>query len=350
MQNSSTSGLANAQQSAAMFQAVVSSPAERLTIQRLADTETIDTAAQEVIEGLTRSPKALPPKFFYDDRGSQLFEQITTLPEYYLTRTETQILKTYAAAIARTVGPCDLIELGSGSSTKTRFLLSAYESHRLECRYIPVDVSGGILESSAKALLEDYPHLSIHGLVGTYEMALRSLPVTKRPARLIAFIGSTLGNLAPEQCQQFLSQVSAALHPGDYFLLGVDLHKASEPLEAAYNDVQGITAEFNLNMLRHLNWRFGGNFNLNQFEHRAVYNPNARQIEIYIESLAAQQVYLSALDLSVYFNQGECLLSEISRKFELSKLSEQLTTHGFKPVETYTDTAQWFGLTLSQKQ
>ncbi|MEL6382464.1 MAG: L-histidine N(alpha)-methyltransferase [Cyanobacteria bacterium J06626_18] len=321
---------------------------DRLTIEYRTSAEalTVGEDGKDVIAGLTQTPKSLPPKYFYDDQGSQLFEAITALPEYYLTRTERQILAQYADAIARQIGPCDLIELGSGSSNKTRILLDAYRQRDYALRYVPVDVSGGMLEESARALLTDYPVLTIHGLVSTYEGALASLPSTTLPCRTIAFIGSTLGNLPPSRCQQFFQTVSQALSVGDYFLLGVDLHKDTATLEAAYNDSQDVTAAFNLNMLNHLNWRFQGDFDLAQFRHIAVYNDRDRQIEMYIESLCDQTITLKALDLTLNFTQGERLLSEISRKFDLDILSHELMEHGLRVVQTFTDTRQWFGLLL----
>ncbi|MEM6436158.1 MAG: L-histidine N(alpha)-methyltransferase [Cyanobacteria bacterium P01_D01_bin.115] len=305
---------------------------------------------QDVTVGLTHPPKTLPPKYFYDDQGSQLFEQITDLPEYYLTRTERQILETFAEAIATQVGSCDLVELGSGSASKTRILFDAYQRQGQPLRYVPVDVSGGILEESAKALLSDYGALTIHGLVSTYEAALSNLPATDLPRRLIAFIGSTLGNLSPQQAQTFFQRVSAALTPGDYFLLGVDLHKDTATLTAAYNDAQGVTAAFNLNMLSHLNWRFQGDFELSQFRHVAVYNEGDRQIEMYIESLVDQTVNLKALDLTASFAAGERLLSEISRKFDPEQLAQRLAAFGLDVTDTFTDEYRQFALLLCQKQ
>lgn len=307
-------------------------------------------AGQDVIEGLTQTPKTLPPKYFYDARGSELFEQITELPEYYLTRTERQILETFAGAIADEVGTCDLIELGSGSASKTRLIFSAYQQRRLPLRFVPVDVSDTILEASAHDLLEDYDNLTIHGLVATYEQALQDLPPTDLPRRLIAFIGSTLGNLFPEPEQRFLQAVSQALASGDYFLLGVDLHKDTATLEAAYNDAQGVSAAFNLNMLQHLNWRFGGNFDLTQFRHVAFYNDHDHQIEAYIESLTDQTVALQALDLTVSFAQGERLFSEISRKFDTAVLTAELSEFDLEVSDIFTDEQRQFALLLCQKQ
>lgn len=324
-------------------------PQARLKIDVLA-TESADQIAQEVVNGLTRQPKRLPPKYFYDDRGSELFEQITQLPEYYPTRTETAILQQRADAIATLTGPCELIELGSGSSTKTRILLDAYQHQGISLRYLPVDVSGGMLKITAERLLTEYPHLRIHGIASTYAPALAALPPQQQPARMIAFIGSTLGNLPPEECALFLTQVSSALSTGDYFLLGIDLQKDIATLEAAYNDAQGITAEFNLNMLHHLNWRFQGNFQPQQFRHVAYYNTTDHQIEIYIESLVDQAVHLQGLDLTVDFAAGERLHSEISRKFNLQGMATNLNRFGFNVVKSFTDDNQWFGLLLCVKQ
>lgn len=325
---------------------------DRLILEnRMAVTDTsIQRRGQDVIQGLTQQPKTLPPKYFYDARGSELFEAITALPEYYLTRTERQILADSAGAIAATVGPCDLVELGSGSASKTRLIFQAYQHHDLPLRYVPVDVSGSMLEASAHDLLQDYDNLTIHGLVSTYDQALNNLPDTDLPRRLIAFIGSTLGNLAPEPEYRFFRQVSQALAIGDYFLLGVDLHKDTPTLEAAYDDAQGVTAAFNLNMLQHLNRRFDGNFDLSQFRHVARYNEGDRQIEMYIESLTDQTVTLPALDLTVDFAQGERLLSEISRKFDPQQLTQELAEFGLRVADRFTDERDQFALLLCQKQ
>ena len=325
---------------------------DRLIIEYLTSAEalTVGEDGQDVVAGLTQVPKSLPPKYFYDDQGSQLFEAITALPEYYLTRTERQILEQFAGSIADHVGSCDLIELGSGSSSKTRLLLNAYQQQRCPLRYVPVDVSSGMLEESAWALLHEYPSLTIHGLVSTYEAALANLPSSDLPCRMIAFIGSTLGNFPPSRCQSFFQEVSRALVEGDYFLLGIDLHKDTATLEAAYNDQQGVTAAFNLNMLSHLNWRFQGNFDLAQFRHVAIYNERDRQIEMYIESLCDQTITLKALNLTLQFTEGERLLSEISRKFDLDVLSQELMAHKLRVTQTFTDAKQWFGLLLCERQ
>jgi dimethylhistidine N-methyltransferase len=308
-----------------------------------------DDDARCVVEGLSQCPKVLPPRFFYDDYGSLLFEQICQLPEYYPTRTETAILKTCAPDIARTTGACELVELGSGSSTKTRILLDAYDQQQLPLRYMPIDVSAGILEESAKELLHDYPNLKVFGLASTYQLALQRLMPSSLPARMIAIIGSTLGNLNPSECDRFLHQIATALERGDYFLLGIDLQKPKPILEAAYNDSQGVTAAFNLNMLRHLNRRFNGNFALEQFEHLAFYSEALDQIEMHLRSRIPQTVRLEALDLTVDFEAGETIHSEISRKFDLAQMQTVLASHGLTTMQTWTDDNQWFGVVLAQR-
>ena len=327
---------------------------KRLQIERLlsptaaSPNQTAD--GNDVVKGLTQTAKSLPARYFYDDRGSELFEQICELPEYYLTRTETAILQEYAHEIARMTGPCELVELGSGSSTKTRILLDAYNEVGYPLRYLPIDVSAGILESSARQLLGDYPSLQVHALVSTYELALEQLIPTQLPRRMICFIGSSLGNLTSQECDLFFSQITDALHLGEYFLLGIDLQKPKHLLEAAYNDTQGVTAAFNLNMLNHLNRRFEGNFDTTQFEHWAFYNESQHQIEMHLRSLRSQTVQLRNLDLTIEFEPGETIFTEISRKFDLNTMQQQLSRRGLVPIQVWTDPQQWFGLLLCQLQ
>jgi L-histidine Nalpha-methyltransferase len=332
---------------------------DRLKVDILSDAEhlSLDSDnANDVIKGLSAAPKTLPAKYFYDDRGSLLFEAICDLPEYYLTRTEHQILERCANAITDSIGPCDLVELGSGSATKTQILFRAYGDRPV--RYIPIDVSGGMLKQSARALLARYSNLEIHGLVGTYEAALANLPPVQQPQRLIVFLGSSLGNLDEGECDRLFSRVCDALNPGEYFLLGVDLQKPTEVLEAAYNDSQGVTAAFNLNMLSHLNQRFGGDFCIEQFEHQAIYNAELHQIEMHLRSRCDQSVTLEALDLSCHLQANETIRTEISRKFDLGNLKVQLqqavstqhVDHRLVPVKVWSDPQQWFALVLSQLQ
>ncbi|MBJ7295201.1 MAG: L-histidine N(alpha)-methyltransferase [Dolichospermum sp.] len=303
---------------------------------------------KDVIKGLTEKLKSLPPKYFYDDPGSQLFEKICELPEYYPTRTEAWILQQYADEIAAITNCCDLIELGSGSSTKTQALLTAYQKIANSCRYLPVDVSGGILKTSVLQLQEKYPDIAIHGLLGTYEQALVHLESNYLQSRMLFFLGSSLGNFNQEECDIFLNQVSRTLQPGDYFLLGIDLQKPLDILEAAYNDSQEVTAAFNLNMLSHLNWRFQGNFDISLFKHQAVYNQVDHQIEMYLHCQKSHWVSLDILDLKVNFEVGESILTEISRKFDLPTMETLLQSKGLNTVKTWTDEKGWFGLILCQ--
>jgi len=329
-------------------------PEERLQIKQLvnpiAASDAHINAGNDVIQGLTQTPKSLPPHYFYDDRGSELFEQICDLPEYYPTRTEASILRQYAGEIAQITGACELVELGSGSSTKTRLLLDAYEALDYPLSYLPIDVSAGILESSARQLLLDYPSLQVQGLVSTYELALKQLIPTQLPARMIFFLGSTLGNLNPQECDVFFSQITSALNIGEYFLLGVDLQKSKQLLEAAYNDSQGVTAEFNLNILEHLNQRFNGNFDTQLFKHWTFYNEKLNQIEMHLRSLKSHQVRLEEIDLTVSFETDETIMTEISRKFDLDVIQQELQAKGLKPLKVWTDSKQWFGLLLCQLQ
>ncbi|CBN56251.1 MULTISPECIES: L-histidine N(alpha)-methyltransferase [Kamptonema] len=309
-----------------------------------------ERTGSDVINGLSQQPKSLPPRYFYDDRGSKLFELICDLPEYYLTRTETSILQECASQIAHLTGPAEIVELGSGSSTKTRILLDAYSQLGYPLRYLPIDISETILESSAYQLLTDYPSLEVHGIVSTYDLALAKLTPSPLPTRMICFLGSTLGNLNPEECDIFFSQIVGAMRLGEYFLLGVDLHKSKDILEPAYNDSQGVTAAFNLNMLQHLNRLFEGNFDLTQFQHWAFYNEEFHQIEMHLQSRRSQTVELRGLNLTVEFEAEETIRSEISRKFDLKIIQEELSRRCLVPLQVWTDKNHRFGLMLSQLQ
>lgn len=310
--------------------------------------EDLEDEEIELIQGLSQTPKTLPCRYFYDDQGSTLFEQICDLPEYYPNRTEQAILAARALKVAQITGSCELVELGSGSSRKTRLLLDAYSQLSYPLCYCPIDVSAGILKTSALKLVEQYPQLQIRGFVGTYEQALSQLPTSKLNSRLLIFLGSTLGNLDVAACDRFLTQVKQVLCHGDYFLIGVDLQKEQKILEAAYNDAQGITAAFNLNMLRHLNMRFDGDFDLEQFAHKAFYNPLAHQIEMHLCSLRTQTVVLQALKFKVSLAAGETIRTEISRKFHLPTLISVIESQGLQPVQIWTDPHNWFALLLCQ--
>lgn len=302
-----------------------------------------------IIAGLTKEFKTIPPRYFYDSKGSQLFEEICELPEYYPTRTEASILEQYSKEIATNTGAVEIVELGSGSSTKTQLLLDAYQDLEYPLYYTPIDVSGGILKDSANNLLAKYPTLNVTGKVATYEQALKKLGYSALSTRICVFLGSTIGNFSPKECDRFIELITNSLNTGDYFLLGVDLQKPISILEAAYNDSQGITAAFNLNILHHLNWRFDGNFDSSFFEHQAIYSESENQIEMYLTCTRSHTVKLAALDLIIDFKEGEKILTEISRKFNLQEKSLYLNNKGLKVNATYTDDKDWFGLLLCQK-
>jgi L-histidine Nalpha-methyltransferase len=322
---------------------------ERLKIDYLLDLQAIaKNDIQDVINGLKQKQKSLPARYFYDRKGSQLFEDICQLAEYYPTRTEASILQQYAQEIVKQTQATELVELGSGSSTKTRYLFDAYQRLNIPLCYVPVDVSDSILQISADNLLADYPQLKIQGLVATYRQALQHLENNSVGTRIIVFLGSSIGNFDVVRCDRLIEQVTAALNPDDYFLLGIDLQKPVNILEAAYNDAQGVTAAFNLNMLQHLNQRFAGNFNLDLFTHQAIYNQTAHQIEMYLVSQKQQTVNLSSLDLTFNLEPGEKILTEISRKFNLAQMEKYLGDRNLNLIQTYTDTQQWFGLLLAQ--
>ncbi|MEM8675178.1 MAG: L-histidine N(alpha)-methyltransferase [Cyanobacteria bacterium P01_G01_bin.67] len=322
----------------------------RLDIDYLLDPQLIEQDdIQDVIQGLRQTPKVIPARYFYDAQGSQLFEAICQLPEYYPTRTEASILQQNAASIIRQTKVVELVELGSGSSTKTRYLLDAHTKNaNTPLYYVPVDVSDSILQESAENLLADYPQLKIQGKVATYSQALAQLAVSSFGKRIIIFLGSSIGNFNSAECDRFINQVTLALNPGDFFLLGIDLQKPVAILEIAYNDAQGITAKFNLNMLQHLNHRFSGNFKLDLFKHQAIYNQTQQQIEMYLISQQEQTVSLDSLHLTINLAKDEKILTEISRKFNLETMEKYLGDRNLNIIQSYTDDQQWFGLLLCQ--
>jgi L-histidine Nalpha-methyltransferase len=296
---------------------------------------------EEVRLGLTSTPKELQPKWFYDERGSELFDAITQLPEYYLTRAERSILERHAGEIAVLTDATTLIELGSGTSDKTRLLLDVVAPRR----FVPFDVSEETLRASAQRLAREYPALEVHAVVGDFERHLQLLPTNGR--RLLAFIGSTIGNLPPARRTLFLSAVAATLGDGDTFLLGVDLVKSPERLVAAYDDASGVTREFNLNVLRVLNRELDGDFDVSAFEHVAHWNAEAEWMEISVQSLREQTVRLEALELEVAFEAGELMRTEISAKFHQQRLAEELEAAGLAVQRWWADDDGEFAVLLA---
>ncbi|MFJ2092830.1 L-histidine N(alpha)-methyltransferase [Streptomyces sp. NPDC087901] len=296
----------------------------------------------DVLHGLTRHPKTLPPKWFYDARGSELFEEITRLPEYYPTRAEREILIDRAAEIAAASGARTLVELGSGSSEKTRHLLDALpELHS----YVPVDVSESALRGAAKALLEERPELSVHALIADFTAEM-SLPATPGP-RLVAFLGGTIGNLLPSERAAFLSSVRSLLSPGDTLLLGTDLVKDEAVLVAAYDDSAGVTAAFNRNVLSVVDRELGADFDPDDFEHVARWNPQQEWIEMRLRARRALTVKIPELDLLVSFEAGEEVRTEVSAKFRQDGVRDELATAGLRLSQWWTDSAGRFALSLA---
>lgn len=305
---------------------------------------------RDVRAGLARSPKELSPKYFYDERGSQLFEAITELREYYPTRRERQILEERSAEIVVAAGnPATLIELGSGSASKTRHLLSAMRDAGTLQTYVPVDISEEITRETAAALVEEYPGLDVNGLVCDFEAHLERTPTTTEAGpRLIAFLGGTIGNLYPDERASFLSRIAGLLDSTDHLLLGTDLVKDVGRLELAYDDPAGVTAEFNLNVLNVLNRELGGDFDLDAFEHVARWDAEREFIDIGLRSAADQEVHLDALDLTVAFAAGEIMRTEISTKFTRPRLEESYAGTGLVLADWFTDPAGDFALSLAR--
>jgi len=301
----------------------------------------------DVTGGLTAVPRTLSPKWFYDERGSELFEQITALPEYYLTRAEHEILTGHAAEIATASGARTLVELGSGSSRKTRLLLDALTAVGTLERYVPVDVSDTALVAAGEALGREYPGLRVAATVADFEDDL-VLSADDPAPRMLAFLGSTIGNLDPAQRRGIYAAFHRALRPDDSLLLGADLVKDTSVLLPAYNDDRGTTAAFNKNVLAVLNRELDADFDLAEFEHSAVWNAEEERIEMYLRSRVQQSVKIRALDLAVDFAADEQMRTEISSKFRREGLTAELATSGFAVTHWWTDHADRFALLLAK--
>lgn len=303
--------------------------------------------AADVRRGLTAAHKWLPPKYFYDDRGSRLFEAICELPEYYLTRTEDALLASIAGAVIGAAQPTQLVELGSGASRKTRQLLDALVRAQPVPWYVPIDVNETMLRQSMDALRADYPTLGVHALVADFEFGLPPLPAAAR--RLVAFLGSSIGNFVPPSDVALLASAAARAQPGDGLLLGADLVKSAALLEAAYDDAAGVTAEFNRNVLRVINRELRADFAPEQFEHVARYDVAAAQVEMHLRARRAQRVRIAALDLTVEFATGEMIHTETSRKFTRASLEAMLTSAGWRLTQWYASPADAFALVLATR-
>ncbi|MFW5419661.1 L-histidine N(alpha)-methyltransferase [Nocardiopsis sp. CNT-189] len=316
------------------------------TDRHLTDDDLAKALRHDVAEGLTATPKELPPKWFYDERGSVLFEEITRLPEYYPTRAERAILRARAADIARATGADTLVELGAGSGEKTRLLLDALHEANGLAGFVPVDVSGDFLEEAAARIAAEHPGADVHAVVADFERHLDLLPAGGR--RVVAMLGSTIGNQPPERRAGFLAGLRGVLGGGESLLLGADLVKDPARLVAAYDDARGVTAEFNRNVLRVIGRELEADFDPALFEHVALWDPEREWIEMRLRSRTAQRVRVKALDLEVDFAEGEEMRTEISAKFREEGLRSELARAGLALTHWWTDPDGDFALLLAE--
>lgn len=308
--------------------------------------------AGDVLRGLTSTPKSLPPWLFYDDRGSALFEEITRLPEYYLTRTERAIFREHGGDIIRAAGagPLTIVELGAGSAEKTGLLIDQALRQKLQLVYEPVDVSKAALDAAAVRLRRQWPALRVKPLVGDYTNGFRLNGNGTR--RLVLWIGSSIGNFEHHEAERILHNVRRQLRPGDALLLGADLApsrtKPAKKIIAAYDDACGVTSQFNRNILARLNHELGADFDLAAFRHIAEWNGSASRMQMYLESTVAQQVRIEALDLTLKFARGERIHTENSYKYRPAHLDRIITSAGFTPTEKWNDDRNWFSVVLAR--
>jgi L-histidine Nalpha-methyltransferase len=302
---------------------------------------------RDVFDGLQNTPKSLPPKWFYDSLGSELFDQITRLPEYYPTRAEAEILRARSAEIALASEADTLVELGSGTSEKTRMLLDALRSRGSLHRFVPFDVDASMLSTAATAIQHEYPNVEIKAVCGDFEEHLTEIP--KGGQRLFAFLGSTIGNLTPGPRAEFLATLSAVMRPGDSLLLGTDLVKDAGRLVRAYDDAAGVTARFNRNVLAVINRELDADFDVDAYQHVARWNAGEARIEMWLRADRRQRVRVGALELTVDFAAGEEMLTEVSCKFHPDGVKAELAGAGLRRIRWWTDSAGDFGLSLAVK-
>jgi L-histidine N-alpha-methyltransferase len=303
--------------------------------------------ADDVLDGLTRPFKELPPKHFYDEHGAELFDRICEQPEYYPTRAERSILEARSAEIVAATGAVELVELGSGTAAKTRVLLDAMQAAGILARYVPLDVTESMVRDTAADLVREYPGLRVHGIIGDFERHLDRLPAPLGP-RIFAFLGGTIGNFIPGSRRRFLRSVAAVMAPGDHLLLGTDLVKDPAVIEAAYDDAAGVTAAFNLNVLRVINRELGADFDVDAFEHVAFFDREREWIEMRLRASTRQHVKIPALDLEVAFAAREEMRTEISAKFTPERLRADLEAAGLDLSALHTDPDGLFALSLAR--
>jgi L-histidine N-alpha-methyltransferase len=304
--------------------------------------------AEAVASGLEGDTKTIPCRYLYDARGSALFEEICKQPEYYPTRTEAKILRDRASEIAALTGPLRIAELGSGTSVKTRHILEAYLEHAEAPHYIPVDVSAAAMREATRTIQNELPDVTVSGIIGRYENAFSLFP--ELSPLMVIFLGSTIGNFGEADMHPFLKRLADHLRGKDFFLLGADLEKDREILEAAYNDASGVTAAFTLNLFERMNCELDAGIDLDTVEHVAHYNQDKSRIEIHARFQEEQEIYLAPLDEIVKIEAGEKVRTEISRKFRVDELKELLERCGFRLRRVFTDEREWFALFLVERE
>lgn len=320
---------------------------ERLVLDIMEKSDVREDFRVDVEHGFSSSPKSIPPKYFYDEQGSRLFERITSLDAYYPTRTEASILSENGLEILDAMGDAvTVVELGSGSSTKTRLLLDILALRQQRVDYIPIDISPTVVTEFGEQLLADYPSLHIRGLICDYHQALDTLKEEPGQRRLFLFLGSSMGNYHPHQATGLLQEVRDAMGSDDRLLLGLDMKKDTATIELAYNDPEGVTAAFNLNLLERINRELGGQFELERFAHKALYNVEEGRIEMYLESAMHQIIPIEALGRGFTFRQGETIHTENSYKFDRQRLENILGQCDLKIERQFLDRRRWFSVNL----
>lgn len=323
----------------------------RFQIHQLSAQDSFELLKQDVQDGLFQAPRFLPPKYFYDAEGSALFDQICDTEDYYPTRTESALLKQHADQIIDLAKPKVCIELGAGTSAKTEILLSKLcaQPDTTDFTYFSIDVCYEILVEAAERLLTNHKNLIVKSIAGEYVPAIQAVPHDAGPA-LFVFIGSSIGNFTEQESSVLLAEVSKKMNPEDYFLIGIDRVKEQSILERAYDDSQGVTAKFNLNVLNVLNYKLGANFNLEQFKHQAIYNEQDTQIEMYLTSDCKQEVEISRMKKTLTFSKDEKILTEISRKYTKASIQSLLEKSGLEEVLHFEPSNEYFSLVLAKRK
>ncbi|MCF6158750.1 MAG: L-histidine N(alpha)-methyltransferase [wastewater metagenome] len=319
------------------------SSTDRIEIVGPTNVTSMNEFRRDILKGLTASQKFIPSKYFYDACGSNLFEKICLLPEYYLTRMELSILKDSASAIMENFQGGDLIELGSGASWKVKTLLNvAYQSSLIDIRYIPIDVNELVLKEASKELLSEYPHLKVLGIVADFTKKIEKIPTERE--KLFILFGSTIGNFHEKEAITFLRNIAQLMEPNDRFLLGLDMVKPREVLEPAYNDTQGVTSEFNKNILSVVNRKLDANFHLDHFDHYAFFDSEKSQMEMHLRANCKIAAEIKGLNLHITMEKGETIRTEISRKFTIRRAEAMIAEAGFVIKRWFFDPNQWFSL------